>query len=102
MQPITPTTSDGRCLRSRRISLGRPHYALLGVVAYRAGVYQYDIGLFGTVGIDIAVLLHYRDDDLGIADIHLTAVGLYEQLRPAPVSGRSVFTVIAESIVKNK
>ena len=56
-----------------------PPYALLGVVAYRAGVYQYDIGLFGTVGIDIAVLLHYRDDDLGIADIHLTAVGLYEQ-----------------------
>lgn len=38
------------------------------------GIDQNDIRLLDLVGIDIALLLHDRNDDFRIADVHLTAV----------------------------
>ncbi len=54
--------------------------ALLGVVADGAGIDEDDVGLLGIVGMDVALLLHDRDDDLRIADVHLAAVGLEVEL----------------------
>ena len=57
--------------------LGQPAPdALLGVVADGASVDKDDVGLLGPLGIGVALLLHDRDDDFRIADVHLAAVGL--------------------------
>ena len=62
------------------LHLGQPAPdALLGVVADRTGVDEYDIGLVDPVRIDVTLALHDGDDRLGVADVHLTAVGLDEQ-----------------------
>ena len=54
--------------------------ALLGIVANRTGVDQNHIGLGLRLGVAVAVLLENRDDNLRIAHIHLTAVGLDKEL----------------------
>ena len=48
--------------------------ALFGIISDRTGIDQNDIRLLDLVGIDIALLLHDRNDDFRIADVHLTAV----------------------------
>lgn len=51
-----------------------PPNALFGIISDRTGIDQNDIRLLDLVGIDIALLLHDRNDDFRIADVHLTAV----------------------------
>jgi len=59
--------------------------ALLGIVADRAGIDQDDVRLPGIVGVAPPFVLHDRHDDLRIADVHLAAVGLYEQFFTLPL-----------------
>ena len=59
--------------RDRFDSLGNKN-ALFGIISDRTGIDQNDIRLLDLVGIDIALLLHDRNDDFRIADVHLTAV----------------------------
>ena len=58
---------------------------LLGIVADRAGIDQDDVRLPGIVGVAPPFVLHDRHDDLRIADVHLAAVGLYEQFFTLPL-----------------
>ena len=55
---------------------------LLGIVADRAGVDQDDIGLADLLRIDVTLPLHDGDDRLGVADVHLAAVGLDKKFAP--------------------
>ena len=59
--------------------------ALLGIVADRTGIDQDDVRLPGIVGVAPPFALHDRHDDLRIADVHLAAVGLYEQFFTLPL-----------------
>ena len=43
--------------------------ALFGIISDRTGIDQNDIRLLDLVGIDIALLLHDRNDDFRIADV---------------------------------
>ena len=58
--------------------------ALLCIVADRAGVYQDHVGLLLVFGVDVALLLHYRNHDFRIADVHLTTVGLDVEFSACP------------------
>ena len=58
---------------------------LLGIVADRTGIDQDDVRLPGIVGVAPPFALHDRHDDLRIADVHLAAVGLYEQFFTLPL-----------------
>jgi hypothetical protein len=49
--------------------------ALLGIVANRAGVNKDYIRLLNLIGVEVTLLLHYGNHNLGVADIHLTTVG---------------------------
>ena len=49
--------------------------ALFGIVADRTGVDQDNVRLVDPVGIYVPLALHHGDHDLGVADIHLAAVG---------------------------
>ena len=65
--------------------------ALFGIVADRTGVDQDNVRLVDPLGIYVPFALHHGDHDLGVADIHLAAVGFDKSLRPAPDRGRNVF-----------
>ena len=45
---------------------------------------QNNVRLTRVVGVKPPFILHDGDDDLGVAHIHLTTVGLYEQFLPLP------------------
>jgi len=52
------------------------HYFLFGVVADRAGVEQYGIGLFDVGRGVVSGHLHYRSYHFAIGHVHLAAVSL--------------------------
>ena len=62
---------------------------LLGIVAHRARVDKYRIGLVDVLARLVARHLHHRGDNLAVSHIHLASVGLQQQ----PL-GRVTLTVI--------
>ena len=74
MQPVTPTIDPGFMLR---LQLAEPaDDALLGVIANRAGVDENDVRTVGPIDGVIAVRRELSEHQLGIAHVHLAAVGL--------------------------
>ena len=53
-------------------------YLLLGIVAYRAGVKQYEVGALYVVACFVAGHAHYRAYHFAVCHVHLAAVCLYE------------------------
>ena len=49
---------------------------LLGIIAHRASVQKYGIGLFGTLADLVACHLHDRSHDLRVGHVHLASVCL--------------------------
>ena len=62
-----------------------PPNTLFGIISDRTGIDQNDIRLLDLVGIDIALLLHDRNDDFRIADVHLTAVCFDKKFTARPL-----------------
>src|SRR3954468_3249075 len=51
-------------------------HPLFGVIANRAGVQENDVSIVRSIGLVIAGRDHFAKHKLGVADIHLAAVGL--------------------------
>ena len=52
---------------------------LFGIVAYRTGVEQYQVGLVNAVADVVARNFQYRANDLAVGKVHLATICLYEQ-----------------------
>jgi hypothetical protein len=75
MHPVTPTIAPGFMLRFSSPNL--PSTALLRVVADRAGVDENDVRAVGSFHSVIAMRRELSEHQLGVAHVHLAAVGLY-------------------------
>ena len=74
MQPVTPTIGAGLHVA---LQLTEPaDHALLGVIANRARVDEDDVGAVGLIHGVVAVRRELPEHQLGIAHVHLAAVGL--------------------------
>ena len=71
----TPHQSHNARTILQRVEISTfPDGLLFRLLAHRAGIYNYDIGISLTLGADVTCRLQHRSDSLGVAHIHLTTV----------------------------